>query len=354
MQKMKMPRHCGWLAMLALGTLLAPAAYGNSCLTQAQMTAAQRSYLMNVAETLVSQVQTGDVNGLKTNTLASVAANFTGIYNSAMTLRPDIQGAGITVDALFGFDTGTGQQTAASQFFCSPNGSAMTMVLNFSALPPGKYALAILHATGVPKPQQISLILAMNEQQQWKLAGFSSKPLLLNGKDGVWYWSEARHYSQRKMDWAAWFYYQIAEYLVEPASFLSSPNSERLTKEAAGVRPANLPDSKPVMVERSGETFAISRVNTSDQLGSLDFVVYYTPNAGQEAELRDPAQARKQVVDLMAAMLALHPGLKTAFHGVWVFAATGNVTHFSLELPMNQIPGGLAPNTATYPGAAGQ
>jgi hypothetical protein len=46
------------------------------------------------------------------------------------------------------------------------------------------------------------------------------------------------------------------------------------------------------------------------------------------------------VLNLMSGMLAMHPGLRTAFHGLWVYADSGNATVFALELPMDQIPGG--------------
>jgi hypothetical protein len=36
----------------------------------------------------------------------------------------------------------------------------------------------------------------------------------------------------------------------------------------------------------------------------------------------------------------MHPGLRTAFHGLWVYADSGSATVFALELPMDQIPGG--------------
>ena len=318
----------------------AQAASGNSCTTQAQMTAQERSALMGTARMLVGDVQSGSIQALRDSTLASVAANFSGIANSATALEPKIKTAWITVDALYTFDNGSAGNSGA-QFFCTPTGSTMTVVLNFSNLPAGKYALAIAHATGVPEPQQISLILA-DDGGQWKLAGFFSKPLLLNQHDGIWYWQQARQYARQKMDWPAWFYYQIAEYLVEPANFISSPNLEKLLHEADQAKPQNLPGPLPQMVQANGQTFEVMRVDTSNRLGPLDFVVYYTPDDAQAAALADPAKARQQVVDLMAAILQQHPGLRQAFHGVWVFASTGNIIHFSLELPMDQIPSSLA------------
>ena len=50
-----------------------------------------------------------------------------------------------------------------------------------------------------------------------------------------------------------------------------------------------------------------------------------------------PSAARKQVLELMSALLALHPELREAFHGIWVHADKERASVFSLELPMDQI-----------------
>lgn len=216
----------------------------------------------------------------------------------------------------------------------------MTVVLNFSGLPAGKYALAILHATGVPKPQQIALILAQDTDGRWKLAGISSKPLMLAGHNGLWYWSQGREYAAKRDEWAAHFYYQIATFLVVPADYLSSPNVDKLRREDANVHAQDLPGDQPATVNANGLAFQLTRVDTSAELGSLDLTIHYNPNAQEAAQLRDPVAARKQVMDLMSGILAMHPGLRTAFHGLWVYADSGSATVFALELPMDQIPGG--------------
>lgn len=334
-------------ALALLAGLTGMAAQADTCTTQSQMNQTQRDQLAQAAKAIVADVQNGDIQAMRSATLPSVAADFAGIANSAQALKPQIQQAGITVDDLFAFEaTPAAQGSYGSQFFCSPPGSSMTVVLNFSTLPAGQYALAILHATGVPKPQQISLIMAQSAGGPWQLAGFFSKPLILAGQDGVWYWTHARQFAQAKEDWAAWFYYQIANYLVQPADFVSSPNLDKLHQEAQQAQPHNLPGQQPITVNADGNTFQITRVDTSSDLGPLDFVIHYTPDPAEAAQLRDPITARKQVVGLMAGILAQHPGLRRAFHGLWVYADQGNTTAFALELPMDQIPGGSGPASA--------
>lgn len=331
-------RTGSWVLLLGLSGVFLPPAYGDPCTLQAQMTAAQRQQFEQAARTLAGEVQSGDMTGLRNNTFASVAADFGGIERSAQALQPLIQQAAITVNQLIAFNAGG--QGQGAQFFCTPPGSNMTVVLSFPSLPQGHYALAILHATGVKKPQQIAMILAQGPQGQWQLAGFFARPLLLAGQNGVWYWARARQYAQNHDPWAAWFYYQIANNLVTPVNSLSSPNLDKLHNEAQKVQPANLPGQQPVTFSANGQPYEITRLDTSTQLGPLDFVIHYQPNAQEAAQLRDPTQARQQVLALMSGMLAVHPGLRTAFHGLWVYADSNGATLFALELPMNQIPGG--------------
>lgn len=328
--------------MLTLAAALAlPAAWGDVCTTQAQMTPAQRDDYSRLARMLVSDVQNGDLQGLRADTLPSVAADFSGIASSAGALKPLIQQAALTVDALFAWDAAQPAANAqGAQFFCSPPGSTMTVVLDFNGLPPGKYVLAIVHATGVPKPQQISLILAQGTDGQWKMAGIFSKPLMLAGRNGDWYWAQARQYAQRHQDWPAFFYYRIAAFLVEPDDFLTSPNVDKLRSEAGNVHPANLPAGQPTTVYANSLSFQVTNLDTSAELGPLDFVIHYNPTPEEAAQLRNPVQARQQILALMTNMLVTHPGLRDAFHGLWVYADQGNTTAFALELPMDQIPGG--------------
>lgn len=330
------------LGLLALAGALAIApAEGAPCTLQAQMKPAQRQEYGQVAKNLVSEVQSGDITDLRNDTLASVAANFSGIARSAEMLKPLIAQATVTVNDLMAFQMEAGEgQDGGAQFFCNPPGSDLMVVLNFPSLPVGNYVLAILHATGVPKPQQISIILAQNQQGQWKLAGFFSRPLMLNGQDGVWYWRHAREYAQQHQDWAAWYYYQIARALVTPVNFISSPNLDKLHNEAEKVRPQDLPGQQPITFNANGEPFQITRIGTSTELGGLDMVIHYTPDSAEAAALRNPTEARQQVLTLMTGFLGAHPGLRTAFHGLWVYADSNGATLFALELPMGQIPGG--------------
>ena len=314
--------------------MLVQGARAASCLTQATMPAQERTALAAAARGMLVQVQNGDVNGLKANTLPAVAADFGGIAQTVQDLSPQVKTATITVEAVYDLDASmdaAGQQSI--QFFC---GAAPVVVLNFAGLPPGKYALALTHATGVEKPQQVSLILAENGGR-WQLAGFFAKPMITAGHDGLWYWVSARKYKQANGRWAAWIYYRTAWNLLEPLDNLQSPNLQKLQQETDEVKPADFPADKPVTVNAAGGAFQVTAVDTTTAFGGLDLEVHYAPDAGQAASLRNPPMARKQVMDVMTALLATHPELKQAFHGIWVHADQGTASLFALELPMDQI-----------------
>jgi hypothetical protein len=214
---------CALFLFLTLsGATPSPAANAASCKTQAQMTLAQRDALSNAARGMISDVKSGDVQALRAKTIPAAAMDFSGIAASVDTLIPIVAQATITVDSLYALDASaepTG--VARTDFYCG----TPVVVLNFTDLPPGNYALLIVHATGVPKPQQISLILSESADHRWMLGGFFSGPMTEAGRDGLWYWKSARKFAQRTMIWSAWFYYRMATYFLGPVDFLSAPIS---------------------------------------------------------------------------------------------------------------------------------
>ena len=320
--------------ILACAGLYGPQAYAASCTTQSQMTPAQRDALTSTAKNALTQIQSGNVQGLQQLTLPSIAANISGLTNTVQHLQPLVHTASITVDNLYLLDA-TDSPAGAPQtdFFC---GSPVVM-FNIPNLPPGMYAITILHATGVPQPQQVSFILAKTPDGRWAIAGFFDKPMTTAEHDGLWYWQSARKFAQQKWNWDAWFYYSTAATLLNPLDFLSSPNLEKLHHEADAVRPMDLPGSSPATLNAQGTNITLNTIGTTTALGAFDLDVNYTPDPTQAAQLRDPASARKQVVGVMSTLLKLHPELRSAFHGIWVHANQGTASLFALELPMDQI-----------------
>ncbi len=333
------------IVLLVGGSMSPTVAFAASCITQAQMTAAQRDALSNAAKAMLVQMQTGDVQAIQANTLPAVASDFSGIANSVQSLKPLMQSATLTVNSLYILDASTQEAGATrTDFYCGQP----VVSFNFSDLPAGTYALAISHVTGVAQPQQIAIILAKTPAEKWLLAGLFIKPMIFEGHDGLWYWTSARKYAEQNGSWGAWFYYRIANNLLNPLDIMSTPNLEKLQHEVDKVKPASLPATSPVPLAAHGVTYSLTGVDTTTTFGALDLDVHYTPDASQTAQLHDPPAARKQVLDIMSALLEQHPELHQAFHGMWVPAAQGQVSLFALELPMD----GIAVSTASAPPSA--
>src|SRR6201996_106161 len=310
-------------------------AFGVSCKTQGTMTEAERAPIVQAARQIALDVQNGRTEDLKGATVPEVAANFTSIEQSAAALAPLMTGSTITVDAVYGLDaTDAKPGDEQQQFFCDAGDNSSHVTFGIQHLPPGQFAFALVHATGVVKPQQIALLLQSQKAGgPWLLAGFSPKPLSVAGHDGLWYWKQARIYAAKKQMWNAWLYYSTAISLLQPAGFFSSTNLEKLVEEQQAVRPADLPGTTPLTVTADGTAYKITSLRTDDALGGLDVVAHYNSTSS------DPVAGRAHTIAGMRGLLALHPELREGFHGLWVFADAGpGGQAFALEQPMNELP----------------
>ncbi len=311
------------------------AAHAVSCTTQSQMTQAQRSVYEEAARSLGTQIQAANVVGVRGDTIAPVAAQFDSLAATIQQIAPQIAKARLTVDALYNLnavDLTAG--SAEGEFFCSVAGSSLVVTVTIPQLPPGNYALSVLHATGVEQPQQLALILQNDPagSTQWKLAGLFIRPLTDAGHDGSWFWNQARSFAGKHQDLVAYFYYQTAQFLLNPVDFLSSPNLQKLQKETDAVKPAELPGASPLVLQAGNESLEVTGLRTEAFQGGLDLVVDY-----KARNVSGPVATRTQIVELMKAMLVRYPELRTGFHGLWVYADNNNGQPFAIELPMNQI-----------------
>jgi hypothetical protein len=312
-----------------------------SCTTESEMTQAQRNVYEQAARSLGTQIQAGNNAAVRANTVAAIAAQFNSMAGSIERVSPQIQKATLTVDALYNLnaldvkaDASQNAGTDQAQFFCSIPNSTLLVTVTIPQLPQGNYVLALLHATGVAQPQQLTLLLQNDPKgsAEWRLAGLYVRPMTAAGHDGVWFWKQARDFAVKKQLWNSYFYYQTAAFLLNPVQFLSSPNLEKLEREAQGVKPPDLPGKDPLAVKAGGESLEITGLRTESFGGGLDLVVDY-----KAQNVTGPVDTRAQIVELMKALLALHPELRAGFHGLWVYATYNNGQQFAIELPMNQI-----------------
>jgi hypothetical protein len=318
--------------LITLVTLLLPGRiYAVSCTTQSQMSESERSALVQSSRTLASAVQSGNTAAVQALTIPKVKAQFDPIATMIEQAAPLLAGATVTIDALYGLDASDLKSAVEDTvFFCGVAGSPVHVDLTIPQLPQGKYALALVHATGVRQPQQMAFLLQNNGE--WQLAGLFVKPLLLAGHDSVWYWTKARAFNQKGQKWNAYFYYTTAAYLATPADFLNSANLDKLNQETAASKPEGLPGAQPMVVNAGGQTYSVSELHTDGSLGGLDLVLRYSTT-----DAADPVATRARNLELMKATLQAHPELRDGFHGLWVFAEAPSQRPYGNELAISEI-----------------
>jgi hypothetical protein len=295
------------------------------------MADSERTALVQAARTLASAVQSGNIPAVQALTIPKVKAQFDPIANTIEQTAPLVAGATITIDALYGLDASDLKAAIEDTvFFCGVSGSPVHVDVTIPQLPQGRYALTLVHATGVKQPQQMAFLLQKNTD--WELAGLFVKPLLLAGHDSVWYWTKARAYNQKGQKWNAYFYYTTAAYLATAADFMTSANLDKLNQETAGARPDGLPGAQPMEVKAGNQAYSVSDVHTDGSLGGLDLVLRYTTS-----DAGDPVATRARNLELMKATLAAHPELRDGFHGLWVFAEAPSQRPYGNELAMSEI-----------------
>lgn len=319
--------------------------FAETCTTQSKMAPADRDVLSTAAKDLATRIQTGDVTGIRAASVAEVAQDFTGISDVVGATSPRLKGSDPVVDAIYLLDGSTIKRAAdgspsEGQFFCTLADAAASEVDFFiAALPPGKYAFAVVTMRGIPAPWHLSFLLRQ-DQGKWLMAGLYPKPTTAAGHDGLWYWTQGRQMAARNEHWNAWLYFKQAEALLLPAPFIQSPHLEKLRTETTAAAPpplaAGISPSSPLIVKaKDGVEYRVTALGVDDSLGasSIDIALHL-----QTETLGDQAAARKRNIAAMSALLASYPELRKAFHGIWVFAEIPGQGPYATEQSMSDIP----------------
>lgn len=338
------------LLIAALAVAPAPSYSAETCVTQSQMKPADRDGLAQAAASLAAKIQANDATSIKPLTIAEFQKDFTGMANEIASTSSKLTGAQPQVEQVYILDASTLAKTASganpdAQFFCSLNQSPAEAQFLIPQLPPGKYAFAMVRMDA-PTPWRLSFLLrqdAVNGQPQWLLAGLYPKPLTALGHDGLWFWKQARSLSTgtgaTKELWNAWLYYQEAQSLLLPASFVASSHFDKLQTELGAAIPPAIssgigPDSPLVVKGADGSEFRFTALSVEDYRGGdkIDVLAHIKVDS-----VADNVAARKLNTAAIAALVAAHPEFRKAFHGVWVFADAPGQAPLATELAMNEI-----------------
>jgi hypothetical protein len=333
-----------WFGVMAcagmLGMPLAHAA--ETCTTQSQMPAAELNALAAAATAMATAIQSGDDAALKNVTIAEFQQNFSGIAAAVASTAPQLKGAVPQVDGLYLLDATTLKAANGvnpdAQFYCTlhstTSSSPSEVEFSIPQLPPGKYSFATVKMEEAT-PWQLSFLMRQ-DGGKWLLAGLYPKPMTADGHDGLWYWKQARALEAQKQPWNAWLYLQEAQALVLPANFVSSTHLDKLQTELQTVAPPAVAnglsaDAPLVLKAADGTEFRFTGISVDSSLG-LDVAAHLKVET-----LDDVAAARKRNIAAMAALLAAHPELRSAFHGVWVFAEAPGKAPYATELALSDI-----------------
>jgi len=318
-------------AVIALG--LAPmASLAVSCTSQAELGSLDRDALTAVTSRLAGAVLSQNYSALQADLLPEEASAWNGIRAAAEQGVPLIKGGQFQVRNLYLLDASDQTAPENTQFFCSNSSGSLTVTITMNSLPPGRYAVAIADAVGASLAGQMGLVVAWDgAATAWKLAGLTLRAGVFDGHDGVWYWARGRELTKAD-PWSAWYSYDVAQYLLLPVDFLSSPNLERLRKEQSDISPS--PQSQlPLTLSVGDRTWKVEAVVLDPSLHEPDLGVVY-----QSTGVSDPAAQRTEATSVMSAFLKTQPGIRAHFHGLWAVADVDGKQTPVMELPMAQIP----------------
>ena len=328
---------------LAAGLLVARAGWAEVCTTQSQMTAADKDALVAAARGLAAKVQANDVSGLQAATAPAYAKDFSGIGTVVGSTSIKVKGGTPIVEQVYLLDAaqlkrGADGTLPDAQFFCSLNKSVAEVDFLISGLDPGRYGFVIVDVTDTSSPWRMSFLLR-EDQGKWGMAGFYPKPLSAAGHDGLWYWTQARTMNAHKEHWNSWLYYQQAENLLVPVSFIQSTHLEKLKTEASAAAPPALSEGvsaeAPLVVKGAdGAEYHFTALGVDDSLAKdkIDIMAHLKVD-----QIGDPVAARKRNTDAMVALLAAYPEMRKPFHGVWIVTEVPGQNPFATEQAMSEI-----------------
>jgi hypothetical protein len=334
-------------AALAATHLLPANAFAATCTTEAAMQAADHDALVAAGTPLANAIAAQNFDLLQSSLLPAVTGDWESLRGAAQAAAPVLKGGQVQWRSSYLLDASDLKAPADTQFFCTSVDSSLTVTINLRNLPQGRYALLIGDFPDTPLAGQLALILgaepgaASAAGNHWKLGGLFVREGMLDGHDGIWYWTHARELTP-KAPWSAWFSYDLARWLLLPMDFISTPNLDKLNREQESLTggqsalKTSPQDSLPLTVNSpadASKSWKIIGLRVDMTLHASDLGLTY-----EGTGLTDPQAARAEAVTVMSAFLKLHPELRESFHGLWAYAEKDGRQSYAIELAMHDIP----------------
>jgi len=333
----KTQRNCatrfGWLWLVLLG---ASAVHAQTCQSATDLDPAIRTALETTAKRYFDMSARGDSATLQQNSIAAVAANFSGIEAAVKDNQAAFTGAQAAVRPPFVLTAEGSGPLEHAEFLCGVFGksgqTADSVVFMLHNLPPGKYGVAIVDAQGSQNARTLTMIL-QQAGTDWKLAGFYPRPVQLNGHDGAWFAQRARDFKAKGQNRIAWLYFREATALSAPVDFMSTLVTDKLYDEMQTVQPSDLPmNGSTVDVSAGTKTYHLTEIFPLAVGNDLDVVAKY-----QAADVSNTAQTYQENVAVTKALLAKFPEFRDAFAGVVVRAVEPSGRDYGSLMAMKDV-----------------
>ena len=321
--------------ILAAVLYTAIAAHAETCQTASDMDDAARSALTSAGQRLFDLAARGDAAGLRQNAIASLAGDFSGIEATVKDHQAALAGSHGTARPPFLLEAQGAAPIARAEFFCGVFGksgqTANSAVFYLNNLPPGKYGVVILDASG-KIPTAISLIL-QQVGSEWKLGGLYIKALQFAGHDSEWFAARAREYMAKSQLHNAWFYFLEARNLSSPLPFMSTLVTDKLYDESQKAHPTDLPgEGKTADLAAGTTTYKLMDVYPEAVGNDLDLIVRY-----QVSDISNTNLTYQSNMAVIRAVATKYPEIRDAFAAVVARAVDPGGRDYGTLLAMKDI-----------------
>jgi hypothetical protein len=325
-------RACALAMFISCAACLA----AETCIAPSDMEAATKTALTSAGQHDFDLIAKGDVASLRQGSISSLASFFSEIEATVKDKQPALAAAKATARPPFLLEAEGTAPLPRAEFLCGVFGSTGqtkdSAIFTLANLPPGKYAVVILDATGSKGAYTVSLILQL-VGTDWKLGGLYLKATQVGGHDSDWFITKAREYQSKGQMHNAGFYYLEARSLASPLPFMSTAASDKLYDESQKAQPADLPtDDKTMDLAAGTTTYKVTAIFPELVASDLDLIVRY-----KTADVSNTNVAYQNNVAVMKALLTKYPELRDAFAGVVARAVDANGRDYGTMLGMKDI-----------------
>lgn len=301
-----------WSAVFPLLILLAFPAAAQTCYTSGDMDVTTKAALEQTAHQIFAQSARGDYAGLRANSVASLAANFSGVESAVGEHQKEFQTAQATPTGVFLLDAPGSATLQRAEFFCGIYNSPDRVSFVIPNLPPGKFGVVTESIRGSAKPLNLTLVL-QQEGAAWKLAGYTVTPTTVGGHDANYFLTQARAFKAKGANMAAYMYYLQAWELSGNVPFEYTAARDKIADEMQTARPADLPSAQaPLTLAGAGKIYRVTQVFPEAVGNDLDLIVKYQA----VSDLSNTSAAFQDNTAVIKAVVARYPELRDAFAGV--------------------------------------